>query len=97
MTDLAKKTGSNQIDELFQQAEEEELNYNWDKEIEILKNIEKICSDKKLKEIEAKVNYKLGEIYQRAKDFQNTTEQVFNCIQLSTKYLKNKIKELDKS
>ncbi|MFX1449374.1 MAG: tetratricopeptide repeat protein [Promethearchaeota archaeon] len=83
MTALSKKSDLEQINDLFQQSKIEERNYNWDKEIEILKNIEKISLDKNLKEIDAKINYKMGEIYHIAADFQNTKEQVLNRFQLS--------------
>ncbi|MFX1450834.1 MAG: hypothetical protein ACFFCM_08330, partial [Promethearchaeota archaeon] len=72
-----------QINELLQQAEAEEKNYNWNKEIEILIRIDKISSDHKLREIEGDTNYKLGEIYGIATDFGKTQEEIENLFQLS--------------
>ncbi|MFX0133201.1 MAG: hypothetical protein ACFFDN_06110 [Candidatus Hodarchaeota archaeon] len=72
-----------QVNELFFQAEEEEHKNNWNNAIEILKKAEKISLDKKIKEIEGKVYYKLGEIYQIAADFEKTKESVLNNFQLS--------------
>ncbi|MFX1450835.1 MAG: hypothetical protein ACFFCM_08335 [Promethearchaeota archaeon] len=72
-----------QINELLQQAEAEENNYNWNKEIKILKRVDKISSDYKLREIEGDTNYKLGEIYGIATEFGKTQEEIENLFQLS--------------
>ena len=53
------------------------------KEIEILKQIEKISLDKKLKKFEAKVYYKLGEIHYIAADFKKSKEHILNHYKLS--------------
>ncbi len=83
MSNSSREKNISQINELFQQAEEEERNYNWDVEIEILKNIGKISVDRNLKEIEANVKYKLGEINLIATEFENTREKILNNFQSS--------------
>ncbi|MFX1449373.1 MAG: nitrilase-related carbon-nitrogen hydrolase [Promethearchaeota archaeon] len=83
MTALSKKSDLEQINDLFQQAKVEERNYNWDKEIEILKKIEKISLDKKLKKIEAEVYYKLGEIFHIFSNWVKRKEEVIKNYQLS--------------
>ncbi len=83
MFNLTQNDTLKQINELLQQAAEEENKYNWNKEIEILKRVDKISSDYKLREIEGDTNYKLGEIYGIAADFGNTQEEIENLFHLS--------------
>ncbi|NVM05216.1 MAG: hypothetical protein HWN67_23055 [Candidatus Helarchaeota archaeon] len=80
---MSQKEILEQINELFRQAEEEEQNYNWDKEIEILKKAEKICFDNKVRKMQGEVYYKLGEIHQIAADYQKNKEKVLKHFQLS--------------
>ncbi|NVM03863.1 MAG: hypothetical protein HWN67_16145 [Candidatus Helarchaeota archaeon] len=83
ISDSSRKETLKQINELLRQAEEEERKYNWKNEIEILKKAEKISLNKKLKEIEGEIYYKLGEIYQISADFEKTDEKVLKSYQLS--------------
>ncbi|MFX0136412.1 MAG: hypothetical protein ACFFDN_22410, partial [Candidatus Hodarchaeota archaeon] len=77
-----------QVDDLFNKAKEEEIKYNWNNEIKILKAIEGISLDNKLKDIEGEVYFKLGEIYQIAAEFEKTEENILNYYQLSISYFK---------
>ncbi|NVM04738.1 MAG: hypothetical protein HWN67_20630 [Candidatus Helarchaeota archaeon] len=83
MSDSSQNETSKKIRELLQQAEEEKRKYNWDKEIEILKQVEKISLDEKLKEIEAEVYYKLGEINHLVADFEKTQDEALKKFQLA--------------
>ncbi|MFX1451537.1 MAG: hypothetical protein ACFFCM_11880 [Promethearchaeota archaeon] len=83
MSEASQKEVMKKITELFQQAREDERQYNWKDAIKILQEIEKISIEKKLRDIEAKVHYKLGEIYQFAADFEPKKENVLKNFKLS--------------
>ncbi|MFX0138751.1 MAG: hypothetical protein ACFFDN_34240 [Candidatus Hodarchaeota archaeon] len=99
MSDLVQKDILKQVNELFLQAEEEERKYNWKKEIEILREIERISLDNKLKDIEGEVYLKLGEIYVADAEFEESEENILNNIQLAISYFQkaqNVFKDLKK-
>ncbi|MFX0138152.1 MAG: hypothetical protein ACFFDN_31200, partial [Candidatus Hodarchaeota archaeon] len=83
MSNSSKKVVLEQVNELLHQAEEEERKYEWYNVIELLKKAEKICLDNKLKEIEAEVYYKLGEIYYTNTNYENRKEKILDYFQLS--------------
>ncbi len=83
MVDLLNNELSDQINNLSHKAEEEELKYNWLKEIEILKKAEKISSEENFKLKNGEINFKLGEIYLMAANFGKTEENVIINFQLS--------------
>ncbi|MFX0134275.1 MAG: hypothetical protein ACFFDN_11585, partial [Candidatus Hodarchaeota archaeon] len=83
MSDILQNEILKQVNELFRQAEEEERKCNWNKEIEILKKIEKISLDNKLKKIEGEIYFKLGEIYHIATHFEKTEVEVLKNYQLA--------------
>ncbi|NVM00691.1 MAG: hypothetical protein HWN67_00025 [Candidatus Helarchaeota archaeon] len=83
MSNVPEKQIPKQIELLLLQAEDETRKYKWDKAIEILKNVGKISTDEKLKEIEGDVFYKLGEIYQIAADYGKNKDNIINKFQSS--------------
>jgi len=86
MSNSAQSDMEIQISELLNKAKVEECKYNWNEEIELLKKAEIISSNEKLKKNNSAINYKLGEIYQTAANFEKTEENVLKCLQLSRKH-----------
>ncbi|NVM00689.1 MAG: hypothetical protein HWN67_00015, partial [Candidatus Helarchaeota archaeon] len=80
MTDPSNEEVLKKINDLYLQAENNILKYDWHKAIELLKEAQIICKDKK---ILGDIYYKLGEIYQLNADFERTVESVLKNFKLA--------------
>ncbi|NVM04024.1 MAG: hypothetical protein HWN67_16960 [Candidatus Helarchaeota archaeon] len=83
MSDLSRDEILQQVYKLFNKAAEEERNYNWKNAIAHLEEAKKITSEQKYKELSGDANYRLGEIYQMAANFEKIEEDVLKSYQLS--------------
>ncbi len=83
MSELSRDEILQQVKELFTKATEDERKYNWKDAINHLEEARKISSEQKYKELSGDANYRLGEIYQMAANFEKIEEDVLKSYQLS--------------